>query len=167
MLIIYTGEGKGKTSAAVGQAVRALGRGLAVFFAQFIKKADQAGEQLILRDILKDRFYIGGLGFYLDETDKARHTAAARTTLDWALGRDVSGGLLVLDEALYALAAGLMEEADLREVLAFCRGHNTHLLLTGRHLPAWLALEADLITEMVPFKHPYIAGAKAVPGIEC
>ena len=166
MLIIYTGEGKGKTSAAVGQAVRALGRGIAVFFAQFIKKTDQAGEQRILRDILKDRFYIGGLGFYLDETDKARHAAAARATLDWALGLDVSGGLLVLDEALYALDAGLVEESDLRAVLTFCREHKAHLLLTGRHPPAWLALEADLITEMLPVKHPYAAGGRAVPGVE-
>jgi cob(I)alamin adenosyltransferase len=166
MLLIYTGEGKGKTSAAVGQAVRAIGRGLNVAFAQFLKSSVRAGEQEILRSLLSDRFYIGGLGFYRDTAEKDKHAAAAGAVLAWALELAPKLDMLVLDEALYALNRDLLRAGDLCGLIRLCRFHDTHLVLSGRGLPEWLKLEADLVTEMIAVKHPYGSGVQAQSGIE-
>ena len=82
MIIVYTGKGKGKTSACVGQAARALGQGLRVAFGQFMKRDGQAGEQKILRELLApSRFLAGGEGFFRREEDRPIHRAAARNAL--------------------------------------------------------------------------------------
>ncbi|MCL1915841.1 MAG: cob(I)yrinic acid a,c-diamide adenosyltransferase [Desulfovibrionaceae bacterium] len=166
MLIIYTGDGKGKTSAAAGQALRALGQGLRVSFAQLIKSDVQAGEQNVLRQLLGEDFFIGGRGFFIQEKDRAAHTQAAQQVLAWARKRAPASDLLVLDEALYALESGLLTEEELRALIEQCRRENTHLVLSGRGLPEWLAREADLVTSMTLVKHPHDAGAQVRPGIE-
>ncbi|MCL1890237.1 MAG: cob(I)yrinic acid a,c-diamide adenosyltransferase [Desulfovibrionaceae bacterium] len=166
MLIIYTGEGKGKTSAAAGQALRALGQGLRVSFAQLIKNDVRAGEQIMLGQLLGENFFIGGRGFFIHEKDRAAHTDAARQVLAWAGEHAPASDLLVLDEALYALEAGLILEEELRALIEQCRRENTHLALSGRGLPEWLAQEADLVTSMTLVKHPHDTGAQGRPGIE-
>lgn len=168
MLLIYTGDGKGKTSASVGQAVRAYGAGLVVAFAQFMKRDVKAGEQQVLRMLLGEAFYAGGLGFYRDKSKKAAHRAAAEDVLRWVHERMESGGveLLVLDEALYALGAELLKKEELESIIAWSLGHGCHLVLSGRGLPDWLREEADLVTEMKLIKHPYEKGIKAQRGIE-
>lgn len=167
MIVVYTGDGKGKTSAALGQIVRALGHGIRVGCAQFMKRADVAGEQEVLAKLLGDDFYIGGLGFLRNQRDFARHREAARKTLDW-VGRKLAEGLqvLVLDESLYALGAGVVEQEELQAVLDRAQAAKTHLVLTGRGLPPWLLHQCDLVTEMVPAKHPFNQGKAAVRGID-
>ena len=81
MILVYTGNGKGKTSACLGQVVRALGCGLEPSFVQFIKKDGEAGEQTYLKRMLGDRFYAGGIGFFLSERERPRHKEAALETL--------------------------------------------------------------------------------------
>lgn len=175
MLIIYTGNGKGKTSACVGQALRALGRGFTVFFAQFMKSRDVAGEQLMLGRLLGDDFYCNGKGFYRGGAEEfTKHRAAAEETLAWALSRlaalqgsaPAPGRMLILDEAIYALNHDLLTEMELRTIIKLCRAQGVHLVLSGRGLPAWLAEEADLISEIQEIKHPLQAGIKAGEGIE-
>lgn len=167
MLLIYTGEGKGKTSAAVGQAVRGLGQNMRVAFCQFMKRPGQAGEQEVLQRLLKDDFFAGGKGFLRPGQDRQAHAEAARATLAWARKRLEQGAtMLVLDEALYALGAGLLLRGELEKLIHDCASQDAHLVLTGRGLPQWLEDTADLVTEMHPVKHPFERGVTAQPGIE-
>lgn len=166
MLLVYTGDGKGKTSATVGQAVRAIGQNFKVAFVQLMKRDVHAGEQRILERELGEDFFVGGCGFYLDEAEKPKHRAAALEALDWAKSRAGKRDMLLLDEALYALRAELLTEEELRELIAMCRDGDTHLVLSGRGAPDWLVEEADMVTELLPLKHHYQAGIKAQKGIE-
>lgn len=167
MLIVYTGEGKGKTTAAVGQAVRAMGQELSVAFCQFMKRTGQAGEQKILEELLKENFLAGGKGFLRPGQDRQPHQQAAAATLQWARERLQQGvQLLVLDEALYALGAGLLSRQELESFCEDCAEKSAHLVLTGRGLPEWLLQQADLVTEMHPEKHHFERGVTAQAGIE-
>lgn len=166
MIIVYTGNGKGKTSASVGQAVRALGQGMDVAFAQFMKRPDQAGEQKMLARLLGDRYVAGGRGFFRNEETRDEHRRAALEVLSWAEKALESVDMLVLDESLYALGSGLLEKDELAAIIAAARNRGAHLVLSGRGLPAWLVEEADLITEMGEIKHPYGEGRAAVRGVE-
>ena len=169
MILVYTGEGKGKTSACAGQALRALGQGMAVAFGQFMKRDCGAGEQQMLRRLLGERFRPGGLGFLRHEEERPAHRAAAAELLDWAREQAPEVDMLVLDEALYALGAGILSREELTPLLEGARGPHgavRHLVLSGRGLPDWLAAEADLVTEMRERKHPWRKGIPAAPGIE-
>lgn len=166
MILLYTGNGKGKTSACVGQALRAHGQGLRVAFAQFMKRPGQAGEQHALAALLGKDFFAGGRGFFRHEEQREEHRGAALEVLAWAgeaLGRVE---LLVLDEALYALGAGLLLEGEVKDMIAAARAKGAHLVLSGRGLPDWLRDEADIVTEMLPLKHAYQDGVQALKGIE-
>lgn len=166
MIIVYTGTGKGKTSASVGQTIRALGQGLRVAFAQFMKRSDQAGEQRLLAELLKEKYFAGGRGFFRTEESREKHREAALVVLGWAQKALDGCDLLVMDESLYALGSGLLLEEELRAVIMAARRKNAHLVLSGRGLPDWLLDEADLVTEMCERKHPYAQGHKAVKGVE-
>ena len=100
MILVYTGDGKGKTSACVGQAVRALGQNMAVAFGQFMKRDGQAGEQAMLANLLGERFLAGGLGFLRNDADRPAHRQAALRVLDWAGAQLDLVDMLVLDESL-------------------------------------------------------------------
>ncbi len=176
MILVYTGNGKGKTSACVGQAIRALGQGFIVLFAQFMKKNAVAGEQQMLTRLLKDDFYCNGQGFYLgDARVFPAHRAALEDILAWVssgfarlkvMRPEAPGRMLILDEALYALGSGLLKESELRGIIDQCRAMDIHLVLSGRGLPEWLTEEADLISEIQDIKHPLQSGIKAGAGIE-
>lgn len=167
MIVVYTGDGKGKTSAALGQILRALGHGLRVACAQFMKRDGMAGEQRFLATHLGEDFLAGGLGFFRDNKDRARHREAALTTLAWASSKVAADvRILILDEILYALGAGVLEQDELQVLLNLARERNVHLVLTGRGLPEWLGRQADLITEMRPVKHPFNQGLGALKGID-
>lgn len=166
MILIYTGNGKGKTSACVGQAVRAHGQGLEVAFAQFMKRAGQAGEQVVLEQLLEGNFYAGGRGFFRSEENRPAHREAALETLRWALERLPLVDMLVLDETLYALSARLLTREEVEHLLRLAEELRTHVVLSGRNLPEWLCERADLITDMEEVKHPWRQGVKATPGIE-
>jgi cob(I)alamin adenosyltransferase len=169
MILIYTGEGKGKTSAAVGQIVRGLGQGMRVAAAQFMKRPDQAGEQKFLGEVLGEFFLAGGMGFLRNQAEFETHRKAALGVLDrvngW-LAEEPPLEILVLDESLYALDAGLLTREELEAMIQTVQARNVHLVLTGRGLPDWLRERADLVTEMVERKHPYHTGVKAARGIE-
>lgn len=164
MILVYTGKGKGKTSACVGQAIRALGQGLSVAFGQFIKRDKLAGEQRILRSLLGENFFAQGLGFLRKEEDKPAHRERARELLVWAARRQAA--MLVLDEAIYALDYGLIDREDLAPFLNRAKDKKRHLALSGRGTPDWLLECADMVTEMRPVKHHLDVGISALPGIE-
>ena len=167
MIVVYTGEGKGKTSAALGQIMRAKGHGLRVACAQFMKRGGVAGEQAVLADLLGEDYHAGGMGFMRDQRDFPRHRDAALATLKWAEDRLAEPiHVLVLDEILYALGAGLIDQGELRSILDAAQTGNIHLVLTGRGMPEWLRVRADMITELVAVKHPYSRGEAAQRGID-
>ena len=107
MVIIYTGNGKGKTSACVGQAIRALGQDMQVAFVQFMKRDEKAGEQIMLRKLLGERYLVGGLGFFRKQEEKPAHREAALRALNWAKQQLPQTNMLIMDESIYALQAGL------------------------------------------------------------
>lgn len=167
MILIYTGEGKGKTSAALGQVLRAMGHGLRVVCAQFMKRDGVAGEQVILRRLLKDDFLAGGLGFLKNGKDVAKHRAVSLHALDWVRDKLKSGAqACILDESIAALNQGLILPEEMENLLGLAAGRDVHLVLTGRDAPAWLIERADVVTEMLCRKHHYAAGQNAIRGIE-
>lgn len=166
MILVYTGNGKGKTSACVGQAVRALGQGLRVGFFQYMKRDGAAGEQKVLRSLLGEGFVAGGLGFLRDPEQFPAHREAALALTERVRAAVPDLDMLVLDEALYALKAALLTQDELRGLVALCAENAAHLVLSGRNAPAWLEEAADLVTDMTEKKHPYAQGIPAMRGIE-
>lgn len=164
MILIYTGSGKGKTCACIGQAIRALGHGMTVAFGQFIKKSDVAGEQKMLASLPGCIFRAGGIGFCFSDADMEPHREKAHELLEWA--REVDCQMLVLDEALYAAAANLVEISSLASLNVNSDGSPRHLVLSGRYADLPALQFADIITEMKEIKHPYRFGAPPERGIE-
>jgi cob(I)alamin adenosyltransferase len=172
LVIVYTGDGKGKTTAAIGLAVRAAGNHLRVFFLQFIKGRWKSGEREILRQIPGIDLEVTGLGFTIERLRDPRipledHAAAAAH--GWRVAQQVVDegiyDVVILDEILGAITAGLV---PLDEVLALVgrKPAALHLVLTGRGAPPELIEVADLVSEVRPIKHPYERGIKAQRGIE-
>lgn len=166
---LYTGEGKGKTTAAVGLAVRAAGRGIPVVFVQFMKNRPTGEVEILSRlpgvTVLRGK---AGEGFSFSMTPEQREKSREihRENLRRAIRlAEETGGLLVLDEALAALNHGLLEEELLREFLDH-RPPGVEVALTGRNPPDWLLERADYITEMKKVRHPYDKGVTAREGIE-
>lgn len=166
VVVVYTGDSKGKTSAGLGLMARGLGNGWKVAFVQFIKLWDVSEHQFI-RDIMpiyEDTldFYKGGLGFYeagemsADNTTAEEHKAQARSTYDFALQAATSGTyqLVICDEINNAVADGLLEVADL-ERLIVKKHKDTSLCLTGRNFPTELLAKTDIATEMVKLRHHF------------
>lgn len=164
MIIVYSGTGKGKSCACVGQAIRASGAGLKVAFGQFLKRSDVAGEQKILARLPNIDFCSSGLGFVRENADLEAHRAKAQALIAWAASREVD--MLVLDEALNALAYGVIDREDLRPWLKAGGNRHFHFVLSGRKLPGWLAEIADTITELEEIKHQHRQGVQALPGVE-
>ena len=168
LLIVHTGPGKGKSTAALGLALRMLGHGHRVGVVQFIKGAWGTGE----RDALAafgDRvvWHTMGEGFTWETQDLARDIAAAER--GWAraeaLIADPTIALLVLDELNIALRYGYLDIARIVAALAASRT-DLHVVVTGRNARPELIAAADLVTEMGQTKHHFAAGVKAQPGIE-
>jgi cob(I)alamin adenosyltransferase len=168
LLIVHTGPGKGKSTAAFGLVLRALGRGWRVGVVQFIKGAWETGERRALErfgDFVTWRTM--GEGFTWETQDKARDIAAAEAA--WAVSRQMMADpgirLLVLDELNIALRYGYL---PLDEVVAalVARRPDLHIVVTGRNAKHELVAAADLVTEMSLVKHHFAAGVKAQEGIE-
>jgi cob(I)alamin adenosyltransferase len=175
--IVYTGENKGKTSAAVGLMVRALGNRCNVAFIQFIKYWG-VGEHVFIRDIMplyKDQlyFYKGGKGFYNagDLSEKhitpEQHKQAAQVTFDEALATATSGDydLVICDEINNAVHEGLLTEEQLKTLLT-SKAPRTSLCLTGRDFPRGLLEYVDIATEMKKIKHHFDEKFLANKGID-
>jgi cob(I)alamin adenosyltransferase len=163
---VYTGNGKGKTTAAIGLAVRALGAGFRVYFAQFLKCGDYS-EKKMLQSFsgLTHRQY--GLGGFVMRTPSEEDKAEASRGVEDAKAALLSEeyGVVILDEANVACSLGLISKDDIMSLLK-CRPEKTELVLTGRNAPPELIEAADLVTEMREIKHYFNAGVAARKGIE-
>ena len=168
LLMVHTGAGKGKSTAAFGLALRMLGRGRPVGVVQFIKGAWSTGERGALErfgDLLE--WHSMGEGFTWETQDRARDVAAAERAWGTALAlmQRPGLGLLVLDELNIALRYDYLAEAAVLAGLAG-RPAGLHVVVTGRNARPGLIAAADLVTEMTVVKHHFAAGVKAQEGIE-
>lgn len=168
LLIVNTGPGKGKSTAAFGLILRALGHGWRIGVVQFIKGAWSTGERKAL-DAFGDQvsWHSMGEGFTWETQDKARDIAAATRAFEKAeeLMADESIRLLVLDELNIALRYDYLPLAEVVAVLR-ARRPDLHIVVTGRNAKPELIEAADLVTEMTLVKHHFAAGVKAQEGIE-
>ena len=165
LIIVHTGDGKGKTTAALGLAIRAFGAGLKVLILQFIKGRKHSGELTAL-EILGVEVRQLGLGFITKE-NFAEQKQSARTALDLARKEILSGAwdLIILDEINYAVKFGLLGAEEILELIKI-RPSQLHLVFTGRDALPELVDKADLVTEMKLIKHPFQKGIAAQSGIE-
>ena len=168
LLIVHTGTGKGKSTAAFGLALRMLGRGRRVGVVQFIKGAWQSAERDAL-ETFGDQlvWHTMGEGFTWDTQDLKRDIAAAERAWDKAceLMADPTLGLIILDELNIALRYDYLDLAAVVEKLSGRRS-DLHVVVTGRNAKPELIAAADLVTDMTLVKHHFAAGVKAQPGIE-
>lgn len=170
LVMIFTGNGKGKTTAALGMSLRAWGQGMRVLVVQFLKSSSwptgerDAAEHLEGFDILPM-----GLGFVRGQSEEELrpHREAAKNAVVAAREAMASNerDILVLDEVFVALALGLLTEQDVHAVLD-ARPQSMHLVLTGRGAPQAVVDRADLVTEMREIKHHYNQGIEAQKGVE-
>ncbi|HML35770.1 cob(I)yrinic acid a,c-diamide adenosyltransferase [Sporomusa sphaeroides] len=170
LIIVNTGNGKGKTTAALGLGMRAWGQGLRVLVLQFIKgnwkygeltAAERMGADFVIRQL--------GEGFVGNSSDdeKEDHKKAAQAALEDARQEIMSGkwDMIILDEINYAIGYGLVSADEVLDVLAKKPG-SLHIVLTGRGARQEIIDKADLVTEMREIKHPLKQGIKAQKGIE-
>jgi cob(I)alamin adenosyltransferase len=168
LLIVHTGKGKGKSTAAFGLLLRAVGRGFQCGVVQFGKGAWETGERNAI-ERFKDQvtWHTLGEGFTWETQDRARDVAAAERAWSKAveLMENPSVKLLILDELNISLR---YDHLDLGKVLAAfaSRRPDLHIVVTGRNAKPELIEAADLVTEMLPVKHHFAAGVKAQAGIE-
>jgi cob(I)alamin adenosyltransferase len=168
LLIVHTGKGKGKSTAAFGMVFRAIGHGFKVGVVQFVKGAWGTGERDILerfQDLVTIRAM--GEGFTWDTQDRQRDLAAARAAWDMAkqMIADPSYKMVLLDELNICLRYDYLPLDEVIEVLKN-KPRDTHVIVTGRNAKDELIEIADLVTEMTEIKHPFRAGVKAQAGIE-
>ena len=167
LVVLYTGNGKGKTTAALGMLLRAWGRGMSVCMLSFIKsETSNYGEERAARKLGIELIPLGA-GFTWLSKDLENDKALARRC--WELCREkISSGqydIVVLDEITYPLTYGWLEMDEVLEVLRR-RPPDLHVVLTGRDAPQGLIDFADLVTEMGEVKHPFQEGIKAQPGVD-
>ena len=173
LLIVHTGKGKGKSTAAFGLVVRAVGNGMKIGVVQYVKGKWQTGERGVLEKFPEQvEIRTMGEGFTWETQDRARDIRAAKNA--WDVSRQMiessrGGGpkydMVLLDELNIVLRYGYL---DLGEVVEFLSGKpdKLHVIVTGRNAKPELIEAADLVTEMTMVKHPFRAGVKAQKGIE-
>ena len=168
LIIVNTGPGKGKTTASLGLAFRALGQGLKVGVVQFIKGAIPTGEAALAQQMnLPIEMYTLGDGFTWNTQNREQDIATARKAWDQALAllRDDSFDMVILDELNIVLRYDYLPIDEVLEELRNKR-EMLHVVITGRNAKDALIEMADLVTEMKVVKHPYKAGIKAQKGVE-
>ncbi|BCP53435.1 cob(I)alamin adenosyltransferase/cobinamide ATP-dependent adenosyltransferase [Kaistia sp. 32K] len=169
LVIVHTGKGKGKSTAAFGMVFRSLGHGLPVAVVQFVKGAIDTGERMAL-ERFGDLVSINrlGEGFTWETQDRQRDIAAARHAWETAKELIKSGAyhLVLLDELNIVLRYDYLPLAEVLEFLTTEKPADVHVVITGRNAPEGLIEIADLVTEMELIKHPFRSGVKAQQGIE-
>lgn len=167
LLLVHTGNGKGKSSSAFGMVARALGHGMRVGVAQFIKSRSDTGEEAFFRRQNNVIWHVLGEGFTWDTQNLERDTETARQ--GWAIVqpmlRDPAIDLIVLDELTYPLKYGWLDIHDVLEDLKN-RPPMQHVVITGRAAPDALCEVADTVTEMRDIKHAFRAGIQAQQGVD-
>jgi cob(I)alamin adenosyltransferase len=168
LIIVHTGAGKGKTTAAMGMALRCIGHGMKVAVIQFVKGAIPTGEERALMQLSKDVTFLRmGEGFTWETQDRERDIQMARKAWDTALTylRDPTYGMVILDELNIVLRYGYL---PIEEVLGALQNKPDmlHVVITGRSAKKELMDAADLVTEMGLIKHPFRAGIKAQRGVD-
>jgi cob(I)alamin adenosyltransferase len=167
LLLVLTGTGKGKSSSAFGMAARALGHGMKVGVAQFIKGRSDTGEEVFFRRQPGLVWHVLGEGFTWETQNRARDTETARR--GWAVARqmlsDPGFDLVILDELTYPLKYGWL---DIEPVLADLKNRPAmqHVVVTGRAAPAALIDAADTVSELRDVKHAFRAGIRAQNGVD-
>lgn len=167
VFLLFTGNGKGKSTAAFGLLARALGHGMRAVVVQFVKSRRDTGEETFFRVQPNVRWHVMGAGFTWETQDAAKDAAAAQEA--WAVARqalaDPEVDLVILDEFTYACKYRWL---DLDEILAAIRARPAmqHLVVTGRAAPEALIAAADTVTEMRLVKHAFGSGIPAMPGVE-
>jgi cob(I)alamin adenosyltransferase len=168
LVIVHTGTGKGKTTAALGLVFRAWGHGMRVCVIQFIKRENKELGEFKAAERMGIEWHQTGDGFVFDPAKRA--AAKAKTQRAWALAQEkiASGAydLIVLDEFTYALDFGWLDSGEVLGWLAENKPPELHLVITGRDAVPALIAYADLVTEMGNVKHPFDAGVQAQRGIE-
>ena len=173
MILVITGNGKGKTTSALGTALRASGWGKKVAIAFFDKGGSHYGEQNIL-ELLQEKIYI--LRFGLKRFDENLRTfrfenmeedkKEAKKGVNAVIELFKEGYFLVVcDELINCLNLGLIEKADMEALLEACPS-DTHLIFTGRNTPEWLTEKADLVSEVQEIKHYFKKGKDAIKGLD-
>jgi cob(I)alamin adenosyltransferase len=167
LLLVLTGNGKGKSSSAFGMVARALGHGMQVGVAQFIKGRVDTGEEGFFRSQPGVRWHVLGEGFTWETQNLVRDTATAQRGWDVAreMLRDEKLGLVVLDELTYLFKYGWL---DIGTVLADLAGRPPmqHVVITGRAAPEALCDAADTVSEVCDVKHAFRAGVRAQNGVD-
>lgn len=167
LLLVLTGNGKGKSSSAFGMLARALGHGLRVGVAQFIKGRSDTGEEGFFRRQPGVVWHVLGEGFTWETQNLARDTETAQR--GWAVARemlrDETLGLVVLDELTYPLKYGWLDIAVVLDDLA-ARPPMQHVVITGRAAPEALIEAADTVSELRDVKHAFRAGVRAQKGVD-
>src|SRR5215217_1393090 len=171
LVIVYTGKGKGKTTAALGIVLRAIGHGYKVGMIQFIKGEWYYGE-LTSSKRLEPEFEMiaagrGFVGIIDDDHPIEDHQRAAKEAIALAKEKIASGiyDVMILDEVNYAVKLNLISQQDILDIIA-AKPEKTNLVLTGNYAPESVIAAADLVTEMKEIKHPYQKGIKAKKGID-
>ena len=168
LLIVHTGKGKGKTTAALGMVVRAIGHGKKVGVVQFVKGAMTTGEKAVF-DAFPDNviFKPMGEGFTWNTQDKTRDIALAREAWDEVkrMIADPAYDMVLADELNIVLRYDYLPVDEVLEAVTN-KGEMKHVIITGRNAPEPLIEAADLVTEMTLVKHPFRSGVKAQAGIE-
>lgn len=167
LLLVLTGNGKGKSSSAFGMAARALGHGMKVGVAQFIKGRSDTGEEAFFRQHPNIEWHVLGEGFTWDTQDRERDVQKARE--GWEIAKrmltDPSFNLVILDELTYTMNYGYLDaDTVLADIAA--RPVMQHVVVTGRAASQGLIDAADTVTELMDLKHAWRAGIKAQPGID-
>ena len=173
LLIVHTGKGKGKSTAAFGLVVRAVGNGMKVGVVQYVKGKWQTGERGVLEKFPEQvEIRTMGEGFTWETQDRARDIRAAENAwevskkmIDSARGDEPKYDMVLLDELNIVLRYGYLDLTDVVEFLSN-KPEMLHVIVTGRNAKPELIEAADLVTEMTMVKHPFRAGVKAQKGIE-
>jgi len=183
MIYLFTGNGKGKTTAAIGTGIRAVGAGLSVLMVQFMKVKELSSEYRVLEKLERfDVVSFGREGFYLPEEELEKNPQLKEkgfkpfSRIDYQLAEEgieyVKNAVLnekynlyILDELCVALYYGLLNENSVKKMLTDS-GKDFDFILTGRYAPQWLIDISDLVTEMKDIKHPLNKGMKAKKGLD-
>ena len=167
LVIVYTGPGKGKTTAAFGMAFRALGRNMKVGIVQFIKGKWPTGERKFAETLPGIDMFVMGKGFTWESDDISQDKRAAQAAWQKSAELIIQGQhpIVILDEITYAINYGFIEEGDVCRILQDRPPHVT-VVITGRNAPSKIIELADLISDIQAVKHPYKKGKPALMGVD-